>query len=234
MAIKKRVLMRLDVLESHMHNAMKEKGRTALRDAYNVLVELRDMYKEGLPASNYPVYGEIYDGLMVAVQQLIVDKDIDSQEDVYLLCDELIQYIKKETEQEKHFKKEIVFLPYQAAMWDSLESVWKAAYEDKEHCNAYVMPIPYADLTPDRNVAAWHCEREKFPRYVPTIDWQNIDLKAWHPDVIFIHNQYDATNQFNRNSIQLRKLGACPKPLETRGFGHAANFESDALYKISN
>ena len=123
MAIKQRALMRLDVLESHMHNAMKEKGRTALRDAYNVLAELRGMYKEGLPASNYPVYGEIYDGLIVAVQQLIVDEDIDSQEDVYLLCDELIQYIKKETEQEKHFKKEIVFLPYQAVMWDSLESV---------------------------------------------------------------------------------------------------------------
>ena len=142
MAIKQRALMKLDVLESHMHNAMKENNRTALRDAYNVLVERRDMYKEGLSASNYSVYGEIYDGLVIAIQQMIVDKNLNSQEDAFLLCNELLQYIKKETEQEKHFKKEIVFLPYQAAMWDSLESVWKATYEDKEHCNAYVMPIP--------------------------------------------------------------------------------------------
>ena len=202
MAIKQRALMKLDVLDSHMHNAMKEKGRTALRDAYNVLAELRDMYKEGLPSSNYPVYGEIYDGLIVAVQQLIVDKDIDSQQDVYLLCDELIQYIKKETEQEKHFKKEIVFLPYQAAMWDSLESVWKAADEDKEHCNAYVVPIPYCERNPDTSAFEWHCEREKFPKYVPTLDWKNVDLEAWHPDVIFFHNPFD--NQNHVTSVDSR------------------------------
>ena len=202
MAIKQRALMKLDVLKSHMHNAMKEKGRTALRDAYNVLAELRDMYKEGLPSSNYPVYGEIYDGLIVAVQQLIVDKDIDSQEDVYLLCDELIQYIKKETEQEKHFKKEIFFLPYQAAMWDSLESVWKAAYEDKEHCNAYVMPIPYCVRNPDTSAFEWHCERDKFPKYVPTIAWENVDLEKWHPDIIAFHNPYDERN--NVTSVDSR------------------------------
>ncbi|MBQ1914764.1 MAG: hypothetical protein II178_06030, partial [Selenomonadaceae bacterium] len=33
-----------------------------------------------------------------------------------------------------------------------------------------------------------------FPKYVPTLDWQQVDLKAWHPDVIFIHNPYDNMN----------------------------------------
>ena len=32
-------------------------------------------------------------------------------------------------------KKEVVFLPYKASMWDSLESVWKAADEDP-NCDA--------------------------------------------------------------------------------------------------
>ena len=29
-----------------------------------------------------------------------------------------------------HTRKEVVFLPYKASMWDSLESVWQAARED--------------------------------------------------------------------------------------------------------
>ena len=64
----------------------------------------------------------------------------------------------------KDVKKNIVFLPYKASMWDSLESIWKAAFEDKEYCNTYVIPIPYADLTPDRKVAKWHCEIDSFPK----------------------------------------------------------------------
>ena len=44
-------------------------------------------------------------------------------------------------------RKEAVFLPYKASMWDSLESVWKAANED-ENCDAYVIPIPYYDKNP--------------------------------------------------------------------------------------
>ena len=131
-------------------------------------------------------------------------------------------------------KKEIVFLPYKASMWDSLESIWKAAVDDSEHCHTYVVPITYADRNPDGTAKEWHNERDLFPSYVPTLDCETFDLEALHPDVIFIHNPYDSCNQFNRNSIQLRKLGACPNPLETRGFGDSANFESDTLYQISN
>ena len=49
-------------------------------------------------------------------------------------------------------KKVLVFLPYKASMWDCMESVWRAAVEDEEHCKVYVVPIPYADLNPDHSV----------------------------------------------------------------------------------
>ncbi|MCM1268981.1 MAG: hypothetical protein NC302_13850, partial [Bacteroidales bacterium] len=39
-------------------------------------------------------------------------------------------------------KREVVFLPYKSCMWDSLESIWKAADKDS-NCDAYVVPIPY-------------------------------------------------------------------------------------------
>ena len=79
-------------------------------------------------------------------------------------------------------------------MWDSLESIWHAAFEDKEYCNTYVIPIPYADLTPDRKVSKWHCEIDLFPKNVPVLDYKKVNLKKIKPDVIFIHNPYDGYN----------------------------------------
>ena len=79
-------------------------------------------------------------------------------------------------------------------MWDSLETVWAAANEDKEYCNTYVVPIPYADLNPDHTAAKWHCEIDLFPKNVPVMDYRKLDLKRLKPDVIFIHNPYDQYN----------------------------------------
>ena len=111
----------------------------------------------------------------------------------------------------KNAKKNIVFLPYKASMWDSLESIWRAAYEDKEYCNTYVIPIPYTDLTPDRKAGKWHCEIDLFPKDVPVLDYKKIDLKKLKPDIIFFHNPYDNYNlvtsvDSNYYSVNLRKL----------------------------
>ena len=125
---------------------------------------------------------------------MIENGEENFQEDVFALCQELLEHLEEETAKETRFKKEIFFLPYKASMWDSLESVWKTACEDKEHCNAYVMPIPYADRNPDGTAARWHCERDLFPKDVPTLDWQQTNLVEWHPDVVFIHTPYDNCN----------------------------------------
>lgn len=233
MAIQKRLLSKLK--STYVALEMVSKGN--LRDTHALLQRMKEaqvLCKKGLPQVAYEKYGEVYDGLIMAFNQILSGESGNDTQEILSLCKELLQHIVVETKKETKFKKEIFFLPYKATMWDSLESVWMAADADKEHAIAYVMPIPYADRNPDGTAREWHCERNSFPEYVPTLKWEEVDLKAWHPDVIYIHNPYDATNQFNRNSIQLRKLGACPKPLETRGFGDSANFESDTLYQISN
>lgn len=198
------------------------------------LEEARALCQQGLTEVNYAKYGEEYDGLIMAVKQILSGEVGNAAGEIVELCKELLEHIVQETIKEEHFKKEMVFLPYKASMWDSLESVWRAAYADKDNCLAYVIPIPYCDRNPDGSAKEWHCERDLFPKDVPVLDWQEVDLKHMHPDVIFFHYPYDNCNQFNRNSIQLRKLGACQKPLEIRGFGDSANFESDTLYQISN
>ncbi len=90
-------------------------------------------------------------------------------------------------------KREVVFFPYKASMWDSLESIWMAARGD-EGCEAYVVPIPYFDRNPDNSLGRMHYEGGDYPEYVEVIDWQVYDLEVRRPDMIFIHNPYDDWN----------------------------------------
>ena len=158
------------------------------------LQEIQNTFKSELSEKRYAFYGEILDGLILATTQVSTNTDSTERVQVITLVKELLNYIFTELMKETEIKKDVVFIPYKASMWDSLESIWIAANEDREHCNAYVMPIPYAERKEDQTVANWHYEADLFPKYVPIVDWQEIDLEKMHPDVIFIHNPYDNCN----------------------------------------
>ena len=89
--------------------------------------------------------------------------------------------------------KEVVFLPYKASMWDSLESVWKAAEEDP-NCDAYVIPIPYFDRNADGSFGELHYEGDLYPKDVPITSYETFNFEEHRPDKIFIHNPYDEYN----------------------------------------
>lgn len=91
-------------------------------------------------------------------------------------------------------KKETVFLPYKASMWDSLESVWLADSED-ESCTTYVIPIPYFDKNQDGSLCEMHYEGDEYPDYVPITSWEEYSISDRQPDVIYIHNPYDNANK---------------------------------------
>ncbi|MCI8834443.1 MAG: hypothetical protein HFH24_03580 [Ruminococcus sp.] len=90
-------------------------------------------------------------------------------------------------------KLEVVFLPYKAAMWDSLESVWMAAAAD-ENCETYVVPIPYYERNPDGTFSKYHYEGEELPDYVPVTYYENYEIEKRWPDIVYIHNPYDQYN----------------------------------------
>lgn len=88
-------------------------------------------------------------------------------------------------------RTEMLFMPYKFSMWDSLESVYLAAAAD-ENCDALVMPIPYVE----RNQAgktAWKFEGSDF-KGIPIEDFEEYNFDEHRPDVVFIHNPYDACN----------------------------------------
>jgi len=88
----------------------------------------------------------------------------------------------------------VVFMPYNASMWDSLHTIWAAAQADPR-VEALVVPIPYADRLPDGSAGEWHVHTNDLPPEVPVTPYTEFDLKGTHPDVIYVHNPYDGNNR---------------------------------------
>lgn len=117
---------------------------------------------------------------------------LNSKKIYKILRKQMIQ-IENEIKNEIKERLEVVFLPYKAAMWDSLESVWKAADEDPD-CDSYVIPIPYYDKNSDGSFREEHWEGNQYPDNVTITDYKEYDFEGRHPDIIFIHNPYDNFN----------------------------------------
>lgn len=90
-------------------------------------------------------------------------------------------------------RKEVVFFPYKASMWDCLESIYLAAKEDSE-CDAYCVPIPYFDMNPDRSFGEMHYEGDEYPADIEIISWEKYNFEDRRPDAVYIHNPYDDYN----------------------------------------
>lgn len=154
-----------------------------------------------LSKSHYAKQAEILSPLLAALTQAQQENNPSALPEVAELARDIFHVFQPQllsdtclTPPQPRFRKEVVFLPYKADMWDSLESIWQAAAADTEHCHATVMPIPYAEKNLDGTVRQWHYEIDRFPDYVPVVPYDSIDLSELHPDAIFIHNPYDQYN----------------------------------------
>lgn len=89
---------------------------------------------------------------------------------------------------------EIVFIPYKAAMWDALDSIYRAAVQEK-NCHVIVMPIPYYNMNRQSGQPEIHYEGNLFPADITITDFRKYSLETMRPDAIFIHNPYDEYNR---------------------------------------
>lgn len=90
-------------------------------------------------------------------------------------------------------KYQVVFFPYKASMWDSLESIWKASNDDAG-CECLVVPIPYFQFDNREKTAHLCYEGDDFPPYVPVTNYKDYNLEKERPDIVYIHNPYDNHN----------------------------------------
>ncbi|GAQ19160.1 succinyl-CoA ligase [Oceanobacillus picturae] len=107
---------------------------------------------------------------------------------------ELLKNLEKSLEEEEEAKLEVLFLPYKYSMWDSLESVWKAANDDPK-CDCYVMPIPYYERNNEGRLAEFHYEGRDFvSNGISIVSYKEYDVVKRKPDIIYFHNPYDGEN----------------------------------------
>lgn len=125
----------------------------------------------------------------------------ESQEET--ICQEKVSILDGFTDKVKNLLAEIssiyhvIFMPYKASMWDSLESIWRACKED-ERCECYVIPIPYYEF--DSKTDRWiYCyDGNLFPEEVQITHFQDYSIEQNHPDIVYIHNPYDDLNLVTR------------------------------------
>lgn len=138
-------------------------------------------------------YIEDYCELLYNNYQALDNAEEVNSNKVYKVLRKYLVQIENSIRNDISVKLEAVFLPYKASMWDSLESIWKAADADPD-CDAYVVPIPYYDKNPDGSYKKEHYEGGLYPDYVPITRFDEYDIAKRHPDIIFIHNPYDNNN----------------------------------------
>lgn len=148
--------------------------------------------QEGQGFSTVRLLEDYCEGLYQLYERIRLNQAAEKRKEYKTLQKFLIQ-IQNSIQNDISEHVEAVFLPYKASMWDSLESVWRAADEDPG-CRAYVIPIPYYDRNPDGSLGEMHYEGNLYPADVPVIGYEDYDFEKRQPDFIFIHNPYDEYN----------------------------------------
>lgn len=180
---------------AYAENAPPQQAREVLTDCYAAVNSISDSLNSELTMERFAFYENIMNQLRELLE--VINENISSGHSVSgqtKTCKDFFELLIQELFHESEVKLEIVFMPYKASMWDSLESIWLAAKED-ENCEAFVVPIPYYDRNPDLSLGEFHYEGGEYPDYVPIVHYNDYDVSARRPDVIYIHNPYDERNR---------------------------------------
>lgn len=97
---------------------------------------------------------------------------------------------------ERKEKREVVFVPYQAALWQGgMQRAWEEALK-QENTEVYVIPAPYyyKDAFGKAKTEKVCYETENYPDNVPITRYEEYDFQTHHPDVIVIQCPYDEYN----------------------------------------
>ena len=137
-------------------------------------------------------YIEDYCEILFHVYQGAAGGEIRENKAGKLLQKKLLR-IENSIKNDINIRKEVVFFPYKASMWDSLESIYLAAKSDP-NCDAYCVPIPYYDRDLAGGFGTMRYEGGEYPKNIEVIDWRTYNFEERRPDEIYIHNPYDDTN----------------------------------------
>lgn len=188
------VITSLHMLHKESRDRLEKKDyptvRTALSDCQETAIQIGEAIEKMAGTGTEAVsclekYCERLYKISLQLEEISGQKFYKSLEGILIKAENAINHIP--------IRKEIVFLPYKASMWDSMESVYLAAREDTD-CDAYVVPIPYYDRKAGGSLGELHYEGNEYPGNIDITDYREYNIEERHPDVIYIHNPYDNWN----------------------------------------
>lgn len=191
---KKKVIRIFDTIEElfkKVENKNEDYLFSALQDIQDAVITVGEQLEKELDAPR-----EIISHLELFCELLYLLSQSSKQKEKYLteLSKELA-YVRV-TIKNMAAPYQVVFFPYKAEMWDSLESIWIACNENPL-CDCKVVPIPYYHFDSRKDKWVYSHEIDKFPEYVPVLDYRDYSLDE-KPEAAFIHNPYDQYNYVTR------------------------------------
>lgn len=169
-----------------------EKAKNMILDCMDAVKFIRDTFVE--ENVEIQLINEIINDLTLLFElnnegKSFIDKVIEIKNKIINLKKEIVENIETNLY--------VTFMPYKISMWDSLESIWKAANED-EDCVCDIMPIPYYELDMQGVPVKFCYEGDRFKNKYEVINYENYILEDRNPDIIYIHNPYDYGNTLTR------------------------------------
>ena len=200
---KQEIMNAISILYEAHDEIRKALGRKRIPLAQSLICECQEMAIrmgetiESLEGEGHTTVAfiEDYCEILFAVHEKINEPDtdeVDGNKACKVLKKQLVK-IENSIKNDITVKKEVIFLPYKASMWDSLESIYLTVRNDA-HCDAYCIPIPFFDLNPDHSFGQMHYEGNEYPENIEVTDWQLYNFEERKPDEIYIHNGYDNWN----------------------------------------
>ena len=117
-----------------------ESALDVLEQCYQGAIKI-GTFIEDIEGKSFTTVGvlEKYCEIIFNIHKLVATTQGWNMSEIQSVLDKVYLSIEKSVCEDIKVKKEMIFLPYKAAMWDSLESVWKAAKDDPM-CDAYASP----------------------------------------------------------------------------------------------
>lgn len=107
--------------------------------------------------------------------------------------DSLLQLAEESLQKDIEEQSVVVFFPYKASMWDSMETVWRELCAT-ENTTCYVVPIPFYIKDADKNKIKMNYEGGEFPSDVPVVAYEQFLAESVYADIAIYHNPYDDQN----------------------------------------
>lgn len=144
---------------------------------------------EHCKGEGHPVVG-ILESFCERLYEVSLSGAVEQVQQLVSLMEELGEHIRMHILE----RKEAVFLPYKAADWKYMQSVWQATMED-DTCDVYVIPIPYFYKEYDGALRDMQYEAELFPENLHVLPYDKFDFALHYPETIYIQNPYDETDK---------------------------------------